>query len=164
MEEKRAQYLSQRKELTGQVSGLEKADMAAAAAADKKRAEDYAKAQEAAAEKAKKAKEAAEKKAAETAKKAQAEVLKSYENGIIELQLKIRESNIGTVDKKKALEDQDRLNQAILEKERYRLSQGLITQQEFDNIRLEQRIAFQEQVAELEKLKLTRRKQLPPLI
>lgn len=158
LEEKRAQYLSQRKELTGQVSGLEKADMAAAAAADKKRAEDYAKAQEAAAEKAKKAKEAAEKKAAETAKKAQAEVLKSYENGIIELQLKIRESNIGTVDKKKALEDQDRLNQAILEKERYRLSQGLITQQEFDNIRLEQRIAFQEQVAELEKAEADKKK------
>ena len=158
LEEKRAQYLSQRKELTSQVSGLEKADMEAAAAADKKRAEDYAKAQKAAAEKAKKAKEDADKKAAETAKKVQAEVLKSYETGVTELQLKIRESNIGIVDKKKALEDQDRLNQAILEKERYRLSQGLITQQEFDNIRLEQRIAFQEQVAELEKAEADKKK------
>jgi hypothetical protein len=158
LEQKRAEYLSQRKELTSQVSGLEKADMAAAAAADKKRADDYAKAQKDAAEKAKKAKEDADKKAAETAKKVQAEVLKSYENGIIELQLKIRESNIGIVDKKKALEDQDRLNQAILEKERYRLSQGLITQQEFDNIRLEQRIAFQEQVAELEKAEADKKK------
>lgn len=158
LEEKRAQYLSQRKELTSQVSGLEKADMAAAAAADKKRAEDYAKAQKAAAEKAKKAKEDADKKAAETAKKAQAEVLKRYEAGITEIQLKIRESNIGIVDKKKALEDQDRLNQAILEKERYRLSQGLITQQEFDNIRLEQRVAFQEQVSELEKAEADKKK------
>lgn len=158
LEEKRAQYLSQRKELTSQVSGLEKADMAAAAAADKKRAEDYAKAQKAAAEKAKKAKEDADKKAAETTKKVQAEVLKRYEAGITEIQLKIRESNIGIVDKKKALEDQDRLNQAILEKERYRLSQGLITQQEFDNIRLEQRIAFQEQVAELEKAEADKKK------
>ena len=158
LEEKRAQYLSQRKELTSQVSGLEKADMDAAAAADKKRAEDYAKAQKAAAEKAKKAKEDADKKAAETAKKVQAEVLKRYEVGITEMQLKIRESNIGIVDKKKALEDQDRLNQAILEKERYRLSQGLITQQEFDNIRLEQRIAFQEQVAELEKAEADKKK------
>lgn len=158
LEQKRAEYLSQRKELTSQVSGLEKADMAAAAAADKKRAEDYAKAQKAAAEKAKKAKEDADKKAAETAKKAQAEVLKRYEAGITEIQLKIRESNIGIVDKKKALEDQDRLNQAILEKERYRLSQGLITQQEFDNIRLEQRIAFQEQVAELEKAEADKKK------
>lgn len=159
LEEKRAQYLSQRKELTSQVSGLEKADMAAAAAADKKRADDYAKAQKDAAEKAKKAKEDADKKAAETAKKVQAEVLKSYETGITELQLKIRESNIGIVDKKKALEDQDRLNQAILEKERYRLSQGLITQQEFDNIRLEQRVAFQEQVAELEKAEEDKKKE-----
>lgn len=158
LEEKRAQYLSQRKELTSQVSGLEKADMAAAAAADKKRAEDYAKVQKAAAEKAKKAKEDADKKAAETTKKVQAEVLKRYEAGITEIQLKIRESNIGIVDKKKALEDQDRLNQAILEKERYRLSQGLITQQEFDNIRLEQRIAFQEQVAELEKAEADKKK------
>lgn len=158
LEEKRAQYLSQRKELTSQVSGLEKADMAAASAADKKRAEDYAKAQKAAAEKAKKAKEDADKKAAETAKKAQAEVLKRYEAGITEIQLKIRESNIGIVDKKKALEDQDRLNQAILEKERYRLSQGMITQQEFDNIRLEQRVAFQEQVSELEKAEADKKK------
>lgn len=159
LEQKRAEYLSQRKELTSQVSGLEKADMAAAAAADKKRADDYAKAQKAAAEKAKKAKEDADKKAAETAKKVQAEVLKSYESGITELQLKIRESNIGIVDKKKALEDQDRLNQAILEKERYRLSQGLITQQEFDNIKLEQRIAFQEKVAELEKAEEDKKKE-----
>lgn len=158
LEEKRAQYLSQRKELTSQVSGLEKADMAAASAADKKRAEDYAKAQKAAAEKAKKAKEDADKKAAETTKKVQAEVLKRYKAGITEIQLKIRESNIGIVDKKKALEDQDRLNQAILEKERYRLSQGLITQQEFDNIRLEQRVAFQEQVSELEKAEADKKK------
>lgn len=158
LEEKRAQYLSQRKELISQVSGLEKADMAAAEAADKKRAEDYAKAQKAAAEKAKKAKEDADKKAAETTKKVQAEVLKRYEAGITEIQLKIRESNIGIVDKKKALEDQDRLNQAILEKERYRLSQGLITQQEFDNIRLEQRVAFQEQVSELEKAEADKKK------
>lgn len=159
LEQKRAEYLSQRKELTSQVSGLEKADMAAAAAADKKRADDYAKAQKDAAEKAKKAKEDADKKAAETAKKVQAEVLKSYENGITELQLRIRESNIGIVDKKKALEDRDRLNQAILEKERYRLSQGLITQQEFDNIKLEQRIAFQEKVAELEKAEEDKKKE-----
>ena len=159
LEQKRAEYLSQRKELTSQVSGLEKADMAAAAAADKKRADDYAKAQKDAAEKAKKAKEDADKKAAETAKKVQAGVLKSYENGITELQLRIRESNIGIVDKKKALEDQDRLNQAILEKERYRLSQGLITQQEFDNIKLEQRIAFQEKVAELEKAEEDKKKE-----
>lgn len=159
LEQKQAEYEAQRRELIGQRSGFENTERANAAAADKKRAEDYAKAQKAAAEKAKKAKEDADKKAAETAKKVQAEVLKSYESGITELQLKIRESNIGIVDKKKALEDQDRLNQAILEKERYRLSQGLITQQEFDNIKLEQRIAFQEKVAELEKAEEDKKKE-----
>lgn len=159
LEQKQAEYEAQRRELIGQRSGFENTERANAAAADKKRADDYAKAQKDAAEKAKKAKEDADKKAAETAKKVQAEVLKSYENGITELQLKIRESNIGIVDKKKALEDQDRLNQAILEKERYRLSQGLITQQEFDNIKLEQRIAFQEQVAELEKAEEDKKKE-----
>lgn len=148
LEQKQAEYEAQRRELIGQRSGFENTERANAAAADKKRAE-----------KAKKAKEDADKKAAETAKKVQAGVLKSYENGITELQLKIRESNIGIVDKKKALEDQDRLNQAILEKERYRLSQGLITQQEFDNIKLEQRIAFQEQVAELEKAEEDKKKE-----
>lgn len=159
LEQKQAEYEAQRRELIGQRSGFENTERANAAAADKKRADDYAKAQKDAAEKAKKAKEDADKKAAETAKKVQAEVLKSYENGITELQLKIRESNIGIVDKKKALEDQDRLNQAILEKERYRLSQGLITQQEFDNIKLEQRISFQEQVAELEKAEEDKKKE-----
>ena len=159
LEQKQAEYEAQRRELIGQRSGFENTERANAAAADKKRADDYAKAQKDAAEKAKKAKEDADKKAAETAKKVQAEVLKSYENGITELQLRIRESNIGIVDKKKALEDQDRLNQAILEKERYRLSQGLITQQEFDNIKLEQRIAFQEQVAELEKAEEDKKKE-----
>lgn len=158
LEQKQAEYEAQRRELIGQRSGFENTERTNAAAADKKRAEDYAKAQKAAAEKAKKAKEDADKKAAETAKKVQAEVLKRYEAGITEIQLKIRESNIGIVDKKKALEDQDRLNQAILEKERYRLSQGLITQQEFDNIRLEQRVAFQEQVSELEKAEADKKK------
>lgn len=150
LEEKRAQYLSQRKELTSQVSGLEKADTAAAAAADKKRADDYVKAQKEAAEKAKKAKEDAEKKAAETAKKIQQEVLASYENGITELQLKIRERNIGIVDKQKAIEDQNEINQAILEKEQFRLEQGLITQAQFDNTRYEMQVALQEKIYALE--------------
>lgn len=159
LEQKQAEYEAQRRELIGQRSGFENTERANAAAADKKRAEDYAKAQKEAAEKAKKAKEDADKKAAETAKRVQQEVLKSYETGITELQLRIRERSIGIVDKRKALEDQDRLNQAILEKERYRLSQGLITQQEFDNIKLEQRIAFQEQVAELEKAEEDKKKE-----
>lgn len=150
LEQKQAEYEAQRRELIGQRSGFENTERANAAAADKKRAEDYAKAQKEAAEKAKKAKEDADKKAAETAKRVQQEVLKSYETGITELQLRIRERNIGIVDKRKSLEDQNELNQAILEKERYRLEQGLITQAEFDNIRYEQQVAFQEKVAAIE--------------
>jgi hypothetical protein len=150
LEQKQAEYEAQRRELIGQRSGFENTERANAAAADKKRADDYAKAQKDAAEKAKKAKEDADKKAAETAKRVQQEVLKSYETGITELQLRIRERNIGIVDKRKSLEDQNELNQAILEKERYRLEQGLITQAEFDNIRYEQQVAFQEKVAAIE--------------
>lgn len=150
LEQKQAEYEAQRRELIGQRSGFEITEIANAAAADKKRAEDYAKAQKEAAEKAKKAKEDADKKAAETAKRVQQEVLKSYETGITELQLRIRERSIGIVDKRKSLEDQNELNQAILEKERYRLEQGLITQAEFDNIRYEQQVAFQEKVAAIE--------------
>lgn len=159
LEQKQAEYEAQRRELIGQRSGFENTERANAAAADKKRAEDYAKAQKEAAEKAKKAKEDADKKAAETAKRVQQEVLKSYETGITELQLRIRERNIGIVDKRKSLEDQNELNQAILEKERYRLEQGLITQAEFDNIRYEQQVAFQEKVAAIEAEEEEKRKE-----
>lgn len=159
LEQKQAEYEAQRRELIGQRSGFENTERANAAAADKKRAEDYAKAQKEAAEKAKKAKEDADKKAAETAKRVQQEVLKSYETGITELQLRIRERNIGIVDKRKSLEDQNELNQAILEKERYRLEQGLITQAEFDSIRYEQQVAFQEKVAAIEAEEEAKRKE-----
>lgn len=159
LEQKQAEYEAQRRELIGQRSGFENTERANAAAADKKRAEDYAKAKEDADKKAEKAKEDADKKAAETAKRVQQEVLKSYETGITELQLRIRERNIGIVDKRKSLEDQNELNQAILEKERYRLEQGLITQAEFDNIRYEQQVAFQEKVAAIEAEEEAKRKE-----
>lgn len=159
MEEKKAQYAAQKKEIESQFTGYIKSENDKRAAEEKARADNYAKAQKSAAEKIKKAKEDAEKKAAETAKKIQAEVLKSYEDGITTLRLKIRESNIGIVNKRKALEDQDIINQAILEKERYRLQQGLITQKEFDNIKLEQQIAFREKVAELEKEEAEKKKE-----
>lgn len=163
LEEKRAQYLSQRKELTSQVSGLEKADITAVAAANKAAATAKAAADKKAAEDAKKAKEAAEKAAAEKAKKIQAEVLKSYEQGVLELQLKIRESNIGVIDKAKAIEDQNEINQAILEKERWRLGQGLITQQEYDNIKYEQEVSIQEKIEEYRKSVRAREKEAEAL-
>ena len=45
LEQKQAEYEAQRRELIGQRSGFENTERANAAAADKKRAEDYAKAQ-----------------------------------------------------------------------------------------------------------------------
>lgn len=150
IEAKEAEYISQRNELISQSSGIDKAAADAAATAKENAAKKAAEAKKKAEEKAAKDAENAAKKEAETKKAVQAEVLKSYETGITELQLKLRESNIGVVDKRKALEDMNTLNQAILEKERYRLEQGLITQAEFDNIRYEQQVAFQEKVAAIE--------------
>lgn len=159
LEQKQAEYEAQRRELIGQRSGFENTERANAVAADKKRADDYAKAQKAAAEKAKKAREDAEKAAAAKAKAIQAEVLKSYEQGITELQLQIRERNIGIIDKQKAIEDQNEINQAILEKERFRLQEGLITQQEFDNTKYEMQVALQEKVYALEQEKAAQKRE-----
>lgn len=159
IEAKEAEYISQRNELISQSSGIEKAAADAAATAKENAAKKAAEAKKKAEEKAAKDAENAAKKEAETKKAVQAEVLKSYETGITELQLKLRESNIGVVDKRKALEDMNTLNQAILEKERYRLEQGLITQQEFDNIRYEQQVAFQEKVAAIEAEEEAKRKE-----
>lgn len=159
LEEKRAQYLSQRKELTSQVSGLEKADIAAVSAANRAAATAKAAADKKAAEDAKKAREDAEKAAAAKARAIQAEVLKSYEQGITELQLQIRERNIGIVDKQKAIEDQNEINQAILDKERFRLQEGLITQQEFDNTKYEMQVSLQEKIYALEQEKAAQRKE-----
>ena len=159
MEEKRAQYASQRKEIEGQFTGFIKAENDKRDAAHKAAAEKRAAADKKAADDAKKAKEDAEKAAAAKAKAIQAEVLKSYETGIIELQLKIRESNIGIVDKRKAIEDQNEINQAILAKERFRLEQGLITQQEFDNTKYEMQVSLQEKTYALEQQEAERKKQ-----
>lgn len=159
LEEKRAQYLSQRKELTSQVSGLEKADIAAVSAANRAAATAKLNADKKAAEDAKKAKEDAEKAAAAKARAIQAEVLKSYEQGITELQLQIRERNIGIIDKQKAIEDQNEINQAILEKERFRLQEGLISQQEFDNTKYEMQVSLQEKIYALEQEKAAQKKE-----
>lgn len=157
--EKEAQYASQRKELISQLSGIEKSETDKKVAADKAAAASYAAATKKAAEDAAKAKDEAEKAAAAKAKAIQAEVLKSYEQGITELQLQIRERNIGITDKQKAIEDQNEINQAILAKERFRLQEGLITQQEFDNTKYEMQVALQEKIYTLEQEKAAQRKE-----
>lgn len=159
MEEKRAQYASQRKELEGQFTGFTKSENDKRDAANKAAAEKRAAADKKAAEDAKKAKEDAEKAAAAKAKAIQAEVLKSYEQGVIELQLKIRERNIGIIDKAKAIEDQNEINQAILEKERFRLQEGLISQQEFDNTKYEMQVSLQEKIYALEQEKAAQKRE-----
>lgn len=159
MEEKRAQYASQRKELEGQFTGFIKSENDKRDAANKAAAEKRAAADRKAAEDAKKAKEDAEKAAAAKARAIQAEVLKSYEQGITELQLQIRERNIGIIDKQKAIEDQNEINQAILEKERFRLQEGLITQREFDNTKYEMQVSLQEKIYALEQEKAAQKKE-----
>lgn len=159
MEEKRAQYASQRKEIEGQFTGFIKSENDKRDAANKAAAEKRAAADKKAVEDAKKAREDAEKAAAVKAKAIQAEVLKSYEQGITELQLQIRERNIGIIDKQKAIEDQNEINQAILEKERFRLQEGLITQQEFDNTKYEMQVSLQEKVYALEQEKAAQKKE-----
>ncbi|WAX09904.1 hypothetical protein BT681P3_00021 [Bacteroides phage BT681P3] len=159
MEEKRAQYASQRKEIEGQFTGFIKSENDKRDAANKAAATAKAAADKKAAEDAKKAKEAEEKKTAETAKKIQAEVLKSYEQGVTELQLKIRERNIGIIDKQKVIEDQNEINQEILAKERFRLQEGLITQQEFDNVKYEMQVSLQEKIYALEQEKAAQKKE-----
>lgn len=159
MEEKRAQYASQRKELEGQFTGFIKSENDKRDAANKAAAEKRAAAVKKAAEDAKRAKEDAEKAAAAKAKAIQAEVLKSYEQGITELQLQIRERNIGIIDKQKAIEDQNEINQAILEKERFRLQEGLITQREFDNTKYEMQVSLQEKIYALEQEKAAQKKE-----
>lgn len=159
MEDKRAQYASQRKEIEGQFTGFIKSENDKRDAANKAAAEKRAAADKKAIEDAKKAKEDAEKAAAAKAKAIQAEVLKSYEQGITELQLQIRERNIGIIDKQKAIEDQNEINQAILEKERFRLQEGLITQQEFDNTKYEMQVSLQEKIYALEQEKAAQKKE-----
>lgn len=133
IEQRQAEYESQRRELVGQRSGFEKAENDKIEANRKAAADRYAAAQKKAVEEAKAVEIAAAKEVEEAKKKEQQETLAQYENAVTELQLRIRESNIGIVDKEKVIRDQDEINAAILEKERYRLEQGLITKQEYDN-------------------------------
>ncbi|WP_148302078.1 hypothetical protein [Bacteroides faecichinchillae] len=133
VEETAARYSAMSKEIISQQTGLEKQIQSQGVAAVK-----------AAEEKKRKTKEDEARKAAENEKKIQAEVLKSMEDGLVKLQLQIRQRQIGIVDKETELANQKEINDAALaiEEERYR--QGLITLQEFENKKLELQIDIQE--------------------
>ena len=138
VEETAAKYSAMSKEIISQQTGLEKQIQSQGVAAVK-----------AAEEKKRKTKEDEARKAAENEKRIQAEVLKSMEDGLVKLQLQIRQRQIGIVDKETELANQKEINDATLaiEEERYR--QGLITLQEFENKKLELQIGIQEREHEL---------------
>lgn len=157
IEEKQAQYEAQRRELIGQRSGFEKAEADKIAADEKKRndeaiarAREYAQKKKQAEMEASAAAKAAEDQRIAEQKAAQDAMLRDYEMQVSELQVRLREQNIGIVDKEKAIADQDELNAILLEKERYKLEQGLTTQREYDLMVYEMQVARTEKLAALD--------------
>lgn len=135
-----AQYVSQRKELENQQSGLIKANQDAAKA--------RAIANQAAIERAEQErirKSIEETKKAEEAKAAiQAATIKAQEEALANLDLQMKQREINDTSLETKIEHQKEYNARSLELERYRLEQGLITQQEYANKELEGRIAIEE--------------------
>lgn len=127
LEAARASYVTQEKELIGQMTGLEKSER------DKQVAD-----AKAAAEKKKKATEAATKAAAETAKKqaevlkkAQEETIKAYEQSVKTMELEIAETQLRTG--KTSIEDTQHVINEQIALEKFKRDQKLITEQEYLN-------------------------------
>lgn len=135
LQSKQAEYISQRKELENQASGLAKQQNEANAAAfkaneDKKKAAAIKAAQEA--EKAK--------------RELQEQTIRQFEEARTKLELSLREKEVGNDSIKLKLENEKAYVEESLKLERYRLEQGLISQQEFAN----REQAFQLGVLQLE--------------
>ena len=122
LQARQAEYISQRKELENQASGIVKAQIAANAAAFKANEEK---------------KKAAAIKAAQDAEKAKRELqeqtIKQFEEARTKLELSLQEKEIGNGSIKLKLENEKAYVEESLKLERYRLEQGLISQQEFAN-------------------------------
>lgn len=135
LQARQADYISQRKELENQASGIVKAQIAANAAAFKANEEK---------------KSAAAIKAAQDAEKAKRELqeqtIKQFEEARTKLELSLQEKEIGNDSIKLKLENEKAYVEESLKLERYRLEQGLISQQEFAN----REQAFQLGVLQLE--------------
>lgn len=133
LQEKQAAYAGQRKEMIGQISGFRKAAQdkanAAATAATAKRLKEETDAAKAIA--------AAQKEALDKA-------IKDMDEGLTALSLSLREKEIANDSTKLKLENQKLYNEQYLINERFRLESGLITQQEYDNKKLEQDLAIRE--------------------
>lgn len=127
LEQARAKYATQEKEIYGQLTGYEKAD-AAAKQANIKAALD---ARRKAAEDAEKAELAAAQRAADARAKAQQAVLKQYADAVEAMQLQIAENELK--NGAATLEEQQRVINAQIEAEKYKREQNLIGEQEYLN-------------------------------
>lgn len=149
LQARQADYISQRKELENQASGIVKAQIAANEAAYK--AAEAAKAQAA----IKAAQDA------ETAKRElQEQTIKQFEEARTKLELSLQEKEIANGSIALKLENEKAYVEESLKLERYRLEQGLISQQEFANreqafrlgvLQLEQQMREEQDRAEKER-------------
>lgn len=135
LQARQADYISQRKELENQASGIVKTQIAANAAAFKANEEKKAAAAIKAAQDA------------ETVKRElQEQTIKQFEEARTKLELSLQKKEIGNDSIKLKLENEKAYVEESLKLERYRLEQGLISQQEFAN----REQAFQLGVLQLE--------------
>lgn len=135
LQARQADYISQRKELENQASGIVKAQITANAAAFKANEEKKAAAAIKAAQDA------------ETAKRElQEQTIRQFEEARTKLDLSLQEKEIANDSIALKLENEKAYVEESLKLERYRLEQGLISQQEFAN----REQAFQLGVLQLE--------------
>lgn len=127
LEQARASYATQEKEIYGQLTGYEKAD-AAAKQANIKAALD---ARRKAAEDAEKAEVEAARRAADARTEAQQAVLKQYADAVEAMQLQIAENELK--NGAATLEEQQQVINAQIEAEKYKRQQNLIGEQEYLN-------------------------------
>lgn len=135
LQSKQAEYIAQRKELENQASGLIAQQNAANAAAFKASEEKKAAVAIKAAQDAEKAK-----------RELQEQTIKQFEEARTKLELSLREKEIANDSIALKLENEKSYVEESLKLERYRLEQGLISQQEFAN----REQAFQIGVLQLE--------------
>lgn len=127
LEQARANYATQEKEIYGQLTGYEKAD-AAAKQANIKAALD---ARRKAAEDAEKAEVDAARRAADERTKAQQAILKQYADAIEAMRLQVAENEMK--NGAATLEEQQQVINAQIEAEKYKRQQNLIGEQEYLN-------------------------------
>lgn len=127
LDEAKAKYATQEKEIIGQISGIENQENAKRAAAAKAAADAKKKAEEDRI----KAIADAEKKAADERKARQDLILKQYGEAVTALQLDIAEKEVA--GGQATLEEQKRVIDERLAMEKYRREQNLIGEQEYNN-------------------------------